>query len=344
MARAVARELLDDLEGGGADISSSLMKAKRLARLLRDEDAQQWLDLEMKGYPDNFNFGSLGSCCRYALEGGRVNAEGRYYSQSLPRIEAEARAAESALSSQSVVDKQLAVENYTAAGATMQVLAGLGAQQAAIRSAYSNWAALLASMRAAVHSYASDSSLALELGDAAESIFEAARRGVDVFVRSNCPSAAQQLLAIAERLRDEDSESLSAALTSCRRLLVTVADAVFPARDEDYVDGSGKARKCGPDEYKNRLLAFVEQTSSSAGTRSLLSSDLGHLSARLDAVNDKACKGVHAEVTPSEARLVVIGTYVLVAEVARLAAGTTQIREPAPELEPDGLEIAGGEG
>lgn len=29
-----------------------LMLAKRLARLMRDADAQAWLDLEMRGYPD----------------------------------------------------------------------------------------------------------------------------------------------------------------------------------------------------------------------------------------------------------------------------------------------------
>lgn len=168
MARSVARELLDGLEGGSAGIASLLMKAKRLARLLRDEDAQRWLDLEMKGYPPSFNFGSLGSCLRYVVEGGRVNAEGLYYKPSLPRIEANAKAAESALSSPLTPDRQLAVEDYVAAGATMQVLAGVGAQRAAMMTAFGDSVALLASMQAAVHSYASDSSLALELGDVAE--------------------------------------------------------------------------------------------------------------------------------------------------------------------------------
>lgn len=104
------------------------MKAKRLARLLRDEDAQAWLDYEMKGYPSKFDFGTLGSCRRYALEGGRVNAEGRYYTQSLPRIEAEVRAAESALGTSPVAEKQLAVENFVAANATLHVLTGVANQ------------------------------------------------------------------------------------------------------------------------------------------------------------------------------------------------------------------------
>ncbi len=321
MARAAAFQLLDALESGAAPVSQSLMRAKRLSRLLRDKDAQAWLDLEMKGYPSDFAFSSLGSCQRYAVEGGRVSSGGNYYSQSLPRIEAESQAAKSALTSGRPADAPVPpVSGFVAANATLKVLSGVAQQQADLRSAYTIWTSLLASMCAAIHSYASDVNLALELGDVAENIFEAARRDVDVFVRSHCPAAVQQLLSITERMRDSDAESLSAALTSCRRLLASVADAVFPPSDEKYVDGKSRRRKVGPDEYKNRLLAYVEQTVTSSGSRTILSTNIEHLAARLDAVYEKACKGVHVDVSIDEARLAVIGTYLLVAEVARVTA------------------------
>jgi hypothetical protein len=54
-ARRVAISLLDDLEGGSASVEGVLMKAKRLARLMRDADAQTWLDLETRGYPADLN-------------------------------------------------------------------------------------------------------------------------------------------------------------------------------------------------------------------------------------------------------------------------------------------------
>jgi hypothetical protein len=47
---ATAEALLDELELGAAPIMNSLLKAKRLARLMRDEDAGTWLDLEARGY------------------------------------------------------------------------------------------------------------------------------------------------------------------------------------------------------------------------------------------------------------------------------------------------------
>ncbi|HCL3359828.1 TPA: hypothetical protein N2A54_000015 [Pseudomonas aeruginosa] len=69
-ARRVAIELLDNLEGSPSKIDTVLMKAKRLSRLMRDPDAQNWLDLETRGYPDNFVFSELGTCLKYAAAGG----------------------------------------------------------------------------------------------------------------------------------------------------------------------------------------------------------------------------------------------------------------------------------
>jgi len=327
MARDVAADLLDELETGAASISQSLMRAKRLARLLRDEDAQKWLALEMNGYPDHFDFACLGSCNRYAIEGGRITEDGTYYKQGLPAIEAEFRTSECSLPVPHS-GPPLKVDDYLQAKATVEVLGNVGLIAEKHRARYTTWSSLNSSMRAAVHAYAADSSLALEFGDEAESIFESERRDVDVFVRSHVPGAVQQLIAISERMRETDKESLSSALGSCRRLLAAVADAVFPSQAEAYTDGGGRKRKVGPEEYKNRLLAFIEQSVSSEGSRSILSSDLEHLAARLDAVYEKACKGVHAEVTLNEARLAVIGTYILLAEVARVTVPPKASTQP----------------
>ena len=95
-ARKVAQDLLDSLESSQLSIEASLMKAKRLARLMRDTDAQVWLDLETRGYPssDNFNFSQLGTCIKYAIAGGRVTPDGKYYVPSLPQIEARCKSDE----------------------------------------------------------------------------------------------------------------------------------------------------------------------------------------------------------------------------------------------------------
>jgi hypothetical protein len=322
LALQVAEDLLAELETQDIEIDKSILKAKRLARILGDSDAQSWLDLEIRGYPANFRFDQLGTCYKYAVAGGRIDpAEGKYWRQSLPELQAMVKAEHHALTAMGMpASFSPTVDNYIASGATINVLSAFQGSLQAQKQAYTQAAHLFASMKSALHAYAMETHIALQLGGAAEGIFEAARAEVDSFVRANVPKAAEQLAAIAERLREDDPESRSAALNSCRRLLLAVADSVFPPRDAQYTDSRGTSRLVGPEQYKNRILAAIDQHLTSDSAQSLLASEIDHLASRLDAVHDMSSKGVHADVTTEEARLAVIHTYLIVAEVARLSA------------------------
>ena len=318
-ARRVAQSLLDDLEGSASPIDAVLMKAKRLARVMRDADAQLWLDLETRGYPIDFSFERIGTCRQYAISGGRLIAEtSKYYPQSLPEIEANAASDEALLASlRTARSPTTTAKDYLEKNATVALMATQLNVQADQKKAYAQSKSLFASMKAGVHNYATDTFLAIELGDIAENIFESARNEVDTFVRSHCPQAAEKLIAINERMAENSSESRTAALTSCRRLLVAVADSLFPSRDEEWLDGKGKARKVGTEQYKNRLLAYLAESNQSQSSNEIIESELEHLAARLDAINDKACKGVHVDVSDQEARLAVIHTYLFIGEIAQ---------------------------
>jgi len=323
-ARKVAGELLDTLELSQSPIEVSLMKAKRLARLMRDGDAQIWLDLETRGYPDNnFNFTQIGTCQKYAVAGGRITSEGRYYTSSLPELEAERQADEAHIIDvlRSAHPPDAKAKDFTEMRATTALISAQVELQAMQKKSFAQSQGLFASLKSALHSYATDIYLAIELGDVAQDIFEEAREDVDSFVRAHCPKAVEQLIAINERLREDLAESRSAALTSCRRLLVSVADSLFPAQSEPWQDSKGKLRKVGTEEYKNRLIAYMENRLSSAGSFSILATEIEHLAARLDAVYEKASKGVHTDVSRDEARLAVIQTYLFIGEIARLSKG-----------------------
>jgi len=100
---------------------------------------------------------------------------------------------------------------------------------------------------------------------------------------------------------------------------MTVADSLFPAQDEDWKDKSGKMRKVGTEQYKNRLLAYMSEHSASGSDTAILESELELIAAKLDAVYEKTCKGVHVDVGEQEAKLAVISTYILLGEIARFA-------------------------
>lgn len=219
-------------------------------------------------------------------------------------------------------------ENYLVAGATAKMLQDQIAVLNTVKETYLNNVALFSSLKAGVHSYVTDTLIAIEFGDVAESIFDELRQDVDSFIRSHSPKAAEKLLAIAERMTEGNAEAYAEALTSCRRLLMTVADSVFPPSDNDWIDSSGKKRKVGADNYKNRLVAFIESQLTSNSSYTILETELEHLCSRLDAVYEKACKGVHTDVSAEEARLAIIEGYIVIGEIARLHKLTSQQTSP----------------
>jgi hypothetical protein len=331
-ARQAARELVTALEDHATPIAQVLMKGQKVARLLRDQDAQTWLHYESNGYPETSMKVALGRCGKYAL---RFYPDGKMYRPSLPELEARMKATEAHLSSLKPSNISSPIENYVVAGATEKVLSSVATQNSWVREAFVGASTSYQKMRNSIYSYAVDTLISVELGDAAESVFESARLGVDKFVREKVPRGAEQLVAANDRMLDGTNEGRAAALTACRRFLVSVADAVFPARREPYVDSKGRQRKVGPDEYKNRLLAFLESGSRSGRTdATLVLSQLEVLATRFDALNDLVCKGVHAEVTEAEAQLALIETYVFVAQVARVQMVPSAAAPPVPTAPP----------
>jgi hypothetical protein len=78
------------------------------------------------------------------------------------------------------------------------------------------------------------------------------------------------------------------------------------------VPAAQRAREVGIEQYKNRLLAYLETRIQSGTTRATISAQLTDLAARLDTLYEHACKAVHDNVDDGEARLVVIQTYMFV--------------------------------
>ena len=320
-AATVSEELLNLLENQSCPIAQVLLKAKRLARLLRDNDAQRWLNYELSGYPDGLTFAEFGSCLKYANQ--RRDKDNKYWTESLPAIEARIKSSELALAGYKFPANLSPSLNSPSQWAGTQLQSAMGSivmsfnlSVNAIRDSITSSTQLFSALTASVHSFATDANIALAFGGTAQEIFEAARLDVDTFIRLKCPKAAEQLLAAYERIQSGGAEECAQALVSCRRVLLTVADAVFPSRSEVYRDRRGIDRKVGSEEYKNRLLAYLDSRVDSP-TVEFAVSDLEHVAARLDVAYENTCKGVHADVSPQEARLTLISTYLILAEVAR---------------------------
>ena len=100
-----------------------------------------------------------------------------------------------------------------------------------------------------------------------------------------------------------------------------MADAIYPAREDKVIDLDGKKKtiKLGPDNYINRLVAFIEENSSSDRYQEIVGSHLSFIGDRLDSVFKAAQKGSHAKIlSKKEADRYVVYTYLLVGDILSL--------------------------
>jgi hypothetical protein len=101
------------------------------------------------------------------------------------------------------------------------------------------------------------------------------------------PKLADALHAAAEALdRAWSEEQLAQASLSCRRFVGQLADALYPSRETPV-----KGRKVGPQEYRNRLWAYIEEHAGEE--RSRIQDTFQELGDRLDALDERAQKHVH---------------------------------------------------
>ena len=160
-----------------------------------------------------------------------------------------------------------------------------------------------------------------------EQVIVGQQRRVDKFLASNAPQVLDQFNAVFRRLGDAEevrrdqaaAEELAQAVTSCRRILKAVVDAVQPADPQRAVSEDG--HELTQDAYKNRLYEFLKAEVTSETFVSALSTAAESLFQRFAASDKLASKGVHAVVAREEAEFCALNTYLLAGEVLRLWVG-----------------------
>jgi hypothetical protein len=135
----------------------------------------------------------------------------------------------------------------------------------------------------------------------AGTIFESYQAQVDALLSAAAGTAFQRLPQAFERLGAGEPEAISHALTTCRRVIDSFTDAVFPARAEPVLIGQ-ETIEVSQDKGRNRLRAFIHAR---IGTCSRYT----RLNKTLVLLYDRVSTGVHADVEVEEAKALVLQTY-----------------------------------
>lgn len=158
----------------------------------------------------------------------------------------------------------------------------------------------------------------LTFGEATAETFDRLRSYVDRQLTTISGPALEQFQTAYRRLKDGGDEDRVHALTSCRRVLKTLADELYPARSEPVAGSDGKSHVLNDAAFINRLLQYVSETVGKHENGAVVQAILKDVDARLSALNDLASKGVHADATTYEVDTCVVQTYFVVADVLRI--------------------------
>lgn len=158
----------------------------------------------------------------------------------------------------------------------------------------------------------------LSFGEATAETFDRLRSYVDMQLTTISPPALEQFQTAYRRLKDGGDEDRAHALTSCRQVLKTLADELYPASSEPVSCSDGKIRVLNDAMFVNRLLQYVTQTVGRHENGAVVQATLEDVDSRLRALNELASKGVHASVTSYEVDTCVVQTYLVVADVLRI--------------------------
>lgn len=299
-ALRLSEDLLSDIELERVPLGSVVLKASRLARLVDDERALAWLQLELSGY----EHATKDMEPWLAVTGRWVDRKaGTRWSFPAAQIDNAIASAQSQLAASTLPS--------ISGDASLVTTNAIIHAQTSLRLDINRFTGIRAKIVAALHEMASRHYYALLFSRYQAELFDDARARIDRLLAPLASGALDKVDSIYRRLAEGDTEAVSQALNTCRRLIDSVADELFPPTDQTTSFGDGTVAKLTDHHTQNRINAFVDDHISSRTRRAKLRRTLSDLYNRVSA-------GVHDDVTPDEARYLFLGTYMLLGELLTL--------------------------
>jgi hypothetical protein len=294
----LATEIMDDIELSRNEAQSILLKTTRLARYVDDSETRAFLKFEMQGYSNN----ELGR--KYMTLTGRwtdIEKDLGYW-YPLSQVEAKIEVENTKLA-------QLRIPDTSADTARIIVRD--------IRSNISETAVRIAKLGGVksriislLHDFVTNVYYERTFDNLAEGIFESYKKDIDLLIAENSGDVIEQIPSVVARLSESDSESISQALTTCRRIIDSFANHIFPPSEETFNIG-GNELSLKENNVLNRINVFIHQNCESTTRRKKLKQNLSNLYSRVSS-------GVHSDVDYKEAKNLFLNAYLILGEILTL--------------------------
>jgi hypothetical protein len=184
-----------------------------------------------------------------------------------------------------------------------------------LRRRITGTSSILERIRTRCLNYASRIEHQLAAQKEADSFLMGIQNEVNTYFLSRSEDTYKKLRKATDLLGSNSSEDNALLLTSIRRAIHSAANYFYPPVGSNVVCIDGKTRKMGNDQYLNRLHEFVLKSFGKSTSTDLIKSELDHLMVFAKKINEIASKGVHSQVTESEAKQGLLGLYLFLANV-----------------------------
>jgi hypothetical protein len=332
---------MDEFDTPNVSVAGLLRRCQRIASLRGDGVALAWLHLEATDVTNEFQGASettrtsLAARLMKSMPAATVNEQwtAEYHAYTVRRRIQSGKGEANLLSVQQIESTVQLLRDQEAAlvppppGMHTYDLGKLVADQQSMRMTYVTTRIpldnILARIKDRLWEFLTETEHELTFGEATAETFDRLRSYVDRQLTTISAPALEQFQTAYRRLKDGSDEDRAHALTSCRRVLKTLADELYPARPEPVTGSDGKSHVLDDAAYINRLLQYVSELVGKHENGAVVQATLQDVGARLSTLHDLASKGVHANATAYEVDTCVVQTYLVVADVLRIRERVT---------------------
>lgn len=182
-----------------------------------------------------------------------------------------------------------------------------------------NFFYILNTIKSFIYIHTNQILLELKFGKFEFDIFEETRKVVDTELRKRCPKAFEKLSETYEDLmKIETPLDFQQTALACRVILKDFADTIYPASNKKINGFDGKPHTLKDDDYTNRIIACLQESSSSKEDKEFMEDYLKYLESYLVSLNKMANKGLHHENSREYANRCLIYTYLVLGDIIKL--------------------------
>ncbi|MHA3078815.1 helix-hairpin-helix domain-containing protein [Acinetobacter sp. ANC 5502] len=185
----------------------------------------------------------------------------------------------------------------------------------------------IADVKSKCHKYLTELHDKLKFSGTITSSFDLLKNAVDDKLLDLDPEIAEQLMLAFKSVSSDNKEEWSHALTTCRRLLESLADKLYPASELKIGNRTFKQN-----QFVNRLWQFMNDSIQSESNRDLAQTHVNFLGSWLEKTNKLTNKGVHDDVSQLEASKAVFHLYLMLADLLEYLGPSATSQTTKPNL------------